>query len=306
MPMSRVSGIFGVREAYIAPQLTDVSGAATTWDAPIKIEGIKSLKPDPNVTSAENKGDEMTLDTEDIIDYYKITWENAELPLDLIAAIHGGDVSSSGTDKGEVLSYVYAGNNAQTTYFKLMALAKRGSNDTKDVMIEFYKVKGTLSFDFAEGAFAKCSFSGKAIRTKGTVDGKANALYGLKFGASALSLTGVQQVETATVAGTITTAGNATVTVTAAGLTGSPKAFTIPVSLGDTPTITALRIREALAADEAITALFAVSGTGANVVLTRIIAIANDATLNIAIANGTSAGLTAAPMSADTIAGQAS
>lgn len=306
MPMSRVSGIFGVREAQIAPITSDVAGAATTWGALVKVDGIQSLKPDPNVTSAENKGDEMTLDTEDIIDYYKITWENAELPLDLIAAIHGGDVSSSGAGASEVLSYVYAGNNAQTTYFKLSVLAKRGSNDTKDVMIEFYKVKGTLSFDFAEGAFAKCSFSGKAIRTKGTVNGEANALYGLKFGASVMSITGVQQVETATVAGTITTAGNATVTVTAAGLTGSPKAFTIPVSLGDTPTITALRIREALAADDALTALFAVSGSGANVMLTRVIAAANDSALNIAIANGTSAGLTAAPTSTDTTAGQAS
>jgi hypothetical protein len=304
--MSKVSGIFGVREAWIAPMITDATDAEVTWNVPIKVDGIKSFKPDPNVTSSQNSGDEMTLDTEDVIDYYKITWENAELPLDLIAALHGGEVSSTGADSAEVLSYVYAGNTAVTSYFKFSALAKRGSNDTKDVMVEFYKVKGTLSFDLSSGAFSKCSFTGTAIRTKGTVGGKANALFGLKYGASTLSITGAtKQVNTATVAGTITTAGNATVTVTAAGMTGSPKAFSIPTALGDTPVITAFRIRLALAADTAITSLFSVGGSGADIVLTRLIPATNDATLNIAIANGTCVGLTAAPTSINTTPGQA-
>ncbi|MCI0552562.1 MAG: hypothetical protein L0287_16550, partial [Anaerolineae bacterium] len=51
------------------------------------------------------------------------------------------------------------------------------------------------------------------------------------------------------------------------------------------------------------TALFAVSGTGANVILTRLAPAANDATLNISINNGTCIGLTPTPTSANTTAG---
>jgi hypothetical protein len=129
---------------------------------------------------------------------------------------------------------------------------------------------------------------------------------------------GAAQVETATAAGTVTSSGNATVTVTAAGMTGSPKAISVAVLDTDTASAWAAKVRTALAADTAVSALFAVSGTTTSIVLTRnplntyavgSIATptypADDATLNIAIANGTSAGITAAPTSADTTAGAA-
>lgn len=116
---------------------------------------------------------------------------------------------------------------------------------------------------------------------------------------------GTRQVETATVAGTVTTAGNATFTVTAASMTGSPKAVSVAVALNDSAAVVAQKAREALALDSAVAALFEVGGLGTAVVLTKKTAAANDATLNIAIANGTCAGLTAAQTSADTTPGVA-
>jgi len=115
--------------------------------------------------------------------------------------------------------------------------------------------------------------------------------------------TSVAQVETATVVGTITTAGNATVIITAAGMTGSPKTKSVAVALNDTASLVAGKIRTALIEDVDVSALFVTSGSGATVVLTRNTAAANDATLNINIDNGTCAGLTAAPTSANTTAG---
>lgn len=109
------------------------------------------------------------------------------------------------------------------------------------------------------------------------------------------------QVETATVQGTITTAGNARVIVTASGMTNSPKTIQVAVATNDTAAQVAAKIRAALAADTNVTSRFAVSGTNADVVLTRLIATFNDATLNLDIANNTSAGLVAAPTSADTV-----
>lgn len=116
----------------------------------------------------------------------------------------------------------------------------------------------------------------------------------------------VFQVETATIVGTITGDGNASVVVTKAGMTGSPITLAVPVLSGDTPTVTAGKIRTALNANANITAVTTVGGTGADVTLTAKVAAANDATFNVAYDNGTCTGLTPDATSTDTTAGVAS
>lgn len=114
-----------------------------------------------------------------------------------------------------------------------------------------------------------------------------------------------KQIETATIAGTVSTGGNASITVTANGMTGSPKTISVAVTLGDNAATVAGLVRYALATDADVSELFLVGGTSANVTLTRRIDAANDATLNIAVDNGTCEGLTAAPTSSNTTAGVA-
>lgn len=122
--------------------------------------------------------------------------------------------------------------------------------------------------------------------------------------AASIAIGSVRQVETATIAGgPVTVAGNLSVTVTAAGLTGSPVTYLVPVLVGDTAAIVADKVRIFLAGDAALVSMFDVSGTGALVVLTKKIPAADDATLNIAVAVGTQTGITAAASSADTTAG---
>lgn len=116
---------------------------------------------------------------------------------------------------------------------------------------------------------------------------------------------GQLQIETATVLGTVTGSGNATVVVTAAGMTGSPITLSVAVLNGDTPAVVAGKIRTAMAANANIAAWFSIGGSGADIVLTRIAAAANDATMNISIDNGTSTGLTTAATSTNTLGGTA-
>jgi len=144
-----------------------------------------------------------------------------------------------------------------------------------------------------------------------------NHLTGSTSGSTAYGA-GTAQVVTATAVGTVTIAGNASIVVTAVGMTGSPKTIPVAVAASDTPTLWAAKVRTALAADTAVTALFTVSGTTTAIILTRKPATvlvsagithhihsANDATLNIAIATGTATGITAAATSANTTAGVA-
>ena len=113
-----------------------------------------------------------------------------------------------------------------------------------------------------------------------------------------------QQVETATVVGSITGNGNASVTVTSARISTNPTTVSVAVTTADnTAALVAEKCRNAIALNSVVSNIFQVSGSGADIVLTERVAHANDTTLNIAIANGTCTGLTAAPTSANTTAG---
>lgn len=125
---------------------------------------------------------------------------------------------------------------------------------------------------------------------------------------------GAAQVETATAAGTITGSGDASVVVTAAGMTGSPKTISVAVTSGDTAAVWAGKVRTALEADTAVSAMFTVEGTTTAIALRRKptatisdtnIYAADDATLNISLDNGTCTGITTAATSANTTAGVA-
>jgi hypothetical protein len=117
---------------------------------------------------------------------------------------------------------------------------------------------------------------------------------------------GTAQVETATVtaASGATSNGDLVVTVTAAGMAGSPLAVNVPLTTDeDSADLVAAEIRSVLGATAAITSMFNVGGTGATVTLTRNTVAANDGTLNIGIAAGL--GVSAAASSANTTAGVA-
>lgn len=117
---------------------------------------------------------------------------------------------------------------------------------------------------------------------------------------------GAAQAEYINGAGTISTAGNATITVTSAGMSGSPKAISFAVALSDTPAMWIAKAKAALEADAIISNRFSVSVSGVKLTLTRKPLFtnenvspslnyyaANDSTMNIAVANGTCAGITA-------------
>ena len=103
---------------------------------------------------------------------------------------------------------------------------------------------------------------------------------------------GRKQITTQTVIGTVATGGSMTLTVTAAGLTGSPLAISFNVDAGDIPSAVSAKAAAALSANAAVAALFEVDNIGSSFALTRKVEAANDATLNLEIANGTATGVT--------------
>jgi hypothetical protein len=117
---------------------------------------------------------------------------------------------------------------------------------------------------------------------------------------------GTRQVETATGVGTVTGAGNVRVILTASGMDINPIAHDVPVTLGQTASQWMATVRAYFSTTPQIQMLFAVSGSGADMILTcRSPYASNDSTLNISIGGtGTTAtGITAVPTSVNTTAG---
>ena len=147
-----------------------------------------------------------------------------------------------------------------------------------------------------------------AAATEGIVLGiELDATYDVEIDLTTLTATptgtGANQVETATAAGTITAAGNATVIVTGDDIAGSPLTVSVAVANTDTAATWAGKVRTALDATDAITAEYTVGGSTTAITLTRIDKRYNDATLNISLDNGTCTGITTALTSTSTTAG---
>lgn len=123
------------------------------------------------------------------------------------------------------------------------------------------------------------------------------------------ALAGTKQVETATATGTVTTGGNASCVVTSGLVTGSPLAVPFVVEEADEAAEIADACRAALNATAAITAHYTVGGTGATITLTAKLCAENDASLNIALDDGSgegaSEGVGTVASSANTTAGVA-
>ena len=167
---------------------------------------------------------------------------------------------------------------------------------------------------FRPGSFTSVSFD--SMLTFDTLDAAEFYLLSLpsdlKDQTSATAVLGVRtvegtkQVETATISTAPTGAGNATVTITAANITGSPVALSVTLLGTENANQTAIKIVDAINANKEIRKRFTATHGSPDIHLTANRAAANDSTLNIAIANGSpSPGLTPAATSANTTAGVA-
>lgn len=144
---------------------------------------------------------------------------------------------------------------------------------------------------------------GRIVNTHAT-----NPLY-LFFTNSSQYPPGVPQVESVTVAGTITVAGNGVATVTGAGITTT--AVNFPLTVGMSNAAKARSLIAALSANVYLNAGLNAGGLFDFSINNNVVSMSrrdpsggNDGTLNLALADGTSTGLTAVVTSTHTTVGQ--
>ena len=101
---------------------------------------------------------------------------------------------------------------------------------------------------------------------------------------------GVQAISV-TIIGTVMKTGDVTVTIKRTGSEDSPLSVAVPVDVGNTASEVADKVRAALTAWTAVTALYTVGGTETSVVLTQVAAGPQDKKLALIIENSTCEGL---------------
>lgn len=104
--------------------------------------------------------------------------------------------------------------------------------------------------------------------------------YGAKFKA------GTAQVESTPIVGTGNSATTLDVTITANGMGNSPKIINVTIVTNDVAALLAEKCAVALNADSDFNALHRAHANGSTLVMTKLVAIANDGTLNIAYTGG--------------------
>jgi hypothetical protein len=196
------------------------------------------------------------------------------------------------THNGNILVRVTA--SGLTGSPKTLTVALTTADTTNDAVAD--KIQAALQGDGDIGPFFTITSPGPdVVLTKNVAAANDATLHVSIIG----FVTGISSAESTPTA-TGSSPGSVSVTVTANGLVPNPETVNVPVATGDTAADVANKIRTALNGDAVITARFMVSGAGADVVLTRLVVEPNDATLNIATANGTASGLTDQPTSVDT------
>lgn len=97
---------------------------------------------------------------------------------------------------------------------------------------------------------------------------------------------GTSQVESTAIVGTGNSASTLDVTLIAAGMNNTPITTNVTIVTGDVPAELARKVAIAMNADSDITALHRVEADGTKIVVTKLVAIADDNTLNIAYTGG--------------------
>lgn len=209
---------------------------------------------------------------------------------DLINDLASTDAGKGAQLVGVVTNQDYAGATVQDVLNDLAArlVAAEGGG------LAEVEASHTREADSANGYFTTkelASLEERLVEIESVVDAQAkdkeDRVTELETEDDRLAFEVTAQVESITIGSGATTDGDVTVTITAAGMTGSPKAVTVAVLTGDDAPTVAGKVRTALVDDTDVSGFFTVSGTGADIVLTTQEVAITDATMNIAVTGGT-------------------
>lgn len=141
--------------------LTDDSGASPTYGGAVDVYGVAEVGLDPNIVSAELKGDGRIIAKRGKIDRLNFSATYGRLSADVLEVIAGFDVSDPSADIAR--ARLLASNSLP--YFKAAFRVEDADNGIEDVHVTLYKCQvtgGTLLGQSSDN-FGQPSFEVEAI-----------------------------------------------------------------------------------------------------------------------------------------------
>ena len=196
MALKTVTKLFGVDDAKLFP-VTEDSETQFTCGEGIDLPGVRQISLTFEIDQKELTGDEKTLAVSSKIKSVTFNSEYAELSLDVLAALSGGSVSTSGSADTESATFSFSDGDLPK-YFQLQA--KINGTDSivgGDCHIILYKCKASaIPINGVQNDFATYTFDGKGVFTEykfGSTSPKAKLL-DINFNAKAKELSAITSV----------------------------------------------------------------------------------------------------------------
>lgn len=128
MPISRVTKLYAVQDAKIAPLTSDPAGGTPTYGALIDVPAIKSVEISGDVEVKELRGDNTLLDSDSTISNITVAINHGKLSLDVLAAWIDSTVTDAGTTPSQTSTWEMT-NTARPKPFKLEAVTPVSGGD---------------------------------------------------------------------------------------------------------------------------------------------------------------------------------
>ncbi len=166
MPLSRVTKLYSVQDAKIAPLTADPSTGTPTYGTPLDVPGIQTMEISGDVEVKTLRGDNIKLDSNSTISNIQVQVTHAKLSLDVLAAILGGTVTDSGTTPAQKSVWDLTSTTATLPPFKLEGVTPPNGVDIVGGDLHWVLHKLTLSafpdLGFAQEDYRVVSFTADA------------------------------------------------------------------------------------------------------------------------------------------------
>lgn len=171
MPIAHETVVFDVHDAKVYPLLTDASGASPTYGPAVDVPGIAEVSIDPNIVTAELKGDARVIAKKGRTDRLNFSATYGKLALDALQVILGGTITDGGTGTDETSRYRLA-SPASLPYFKIAFSIEDVDLGIGNLTVTIYKAQltgGTLIGSSTDN-FGQPTFDAEGIALNGDLD----------------------------------------------------------------------------------------------------------------------------------------
>jgi len=166
MPTARETVVYDVHDVKVYPLLSD-DGASPTYGAAVDVPGIAEISMDPNLVTAELKGDGgKVIAKKGRVDRWNVSATYGKLALNVLSVLLGGDSPTDVT--GEV--YWDQSGGVRLPYFKMEAKIEDVDEGLGDLHVILFKcqITGGTLLGSSTDEFGQPSFEAEGIATTST------------------------------------------------------------------------------------------------------------------------------------------